>query len=289
MEEKRRLDRLKEEYNQIPVSKEARNRILAGIEKGKKDKRQRRVVIAVKRTGLAAAAAAAVFVIGVNASPTVAAAMEKGSFLGQNAEVVALRTYRDQQDKHQANIQVPEIRTENGADLTVNKSIEEYANELIAQYEAQIQGDQEGEGHYSLDSTYSVVTDNEKYLSLKISTTAVMGSGAQYVKIFTIDKRTGEELILEDLFENPEEKFAAISDNIKEQMVAQMAADESKMYFYGTGDQLTDTFQGITGNESFCFNEQGELVIVFDEYTVAPGYMGAVEFVIPKDVTGEMK
>ena len=79
MEEKRRLDRLKEEYNQIPVSKEARNRILAGIEKGKKDKRQRRVVIAVKRTGLAAAAAAAVFVIGVNASSTVAAGMGKDS------------------------------------------------------------------------------------------------------------------------------------------------------------------------------------------------------------------
>ena len=48
MEEKRRLDRLKEEYNQIPVSKEARNRILAGIEKAKQDLRHRRVVIAVK-------------------------------------------------------------------------------------------------------------------------------------------------------------------------------------------------------------------------------------------------
>ena len=30
----------------------------------------------------------------------------------------------------------------------------------------------------------------------------------------------------------------------------------------------------ITGDESFYFNENGELVIVFDEYTVAPGYMG---------------
>ena len=26
----------------------------------------------------------------------------------------------------------------------------------------------------------------------------------------------------------------------------------------------------------------------FDEYEVAPGYMGAVEFVIPKSVTGDL-
>ncbi len=31
-------------------------------------------------------------------------------------------------------------------------------------------------------------------------------------------------------------------------------------------------------------NENGELVIVFSEYEVAPGYMGTVSFTIPSDV-----
>ena len=41
----------------------------------------------------------------------------------------------------------------------------------------------------------------------------------------------------------------------------------------------------INGQES---DSEGQLVITFDEYTVAPGYMGAVEFTIPLDVTGKL-
>jgi hypothetical protein len=65
-----------------------------------------------------------------------------------------------------------------------------------------------------------------------------------------------------------------------------MAADDSKMYFYNTGEDYMDEFKQITGDESYYFNENGEIVIVFDEYEVAPGYMGAVEFTIPIAVTG---
>ena len=31
-------------------------------------------------------------------------------------------------------------------------------------------------------------------------------------------------------------------------------------------------------------DEAGQLVIVFDEYEVAPGYMGVPEFIIPTDL-----
>ena len=52
---------------------------------------------------------------------------------------------------------------------------------------------------------------------------------------------------------------------------------------------MPDTdFKGLTGQESFYFSQEGELVIVFDEYQVAPGYMGAVTFTIPKEVTGDL-
>ena len=44
-------------------------------------------------------------------------------------------------------------------------------------------------------------------------------------------------------------------------------------------------FQGITEQTNFYFNEKDELVIAFDEYEVAPGSMGAPEFVIPQEVT----
>ena len=43
-------------------------------------------------------------------------------------------------------------------------------------YEEELSRDN-GEGHYGLDSQYEVVTDNSKYLSIRIDTTLTMASG----------------------------------------------------------------------------------------------------------------
>ena len=168
----------------------------------------------------------------------------------------------------------------------MNLSIEEYAQSLIRMYEQEL-SESQGEWNYSLSSSYEVVTDNDKYLSLRINTTLVMASGTEFVKIFTVDKSTGEVVSLAQLLGNDPARLEAVSDNIKSQMIAQMAADDSISYFYQTDCPETD-FKGLTGEESFYFDSQGQLVITFDEYTVAPGYMGAVEFTIPLDVTGKL-
>ena len=132
-----------------------------------------------------------------------------------------------------------------------------------------------------------MVTDNDKYLCLRIDTTEIMASGAQFVKIFTVDKATGNVISLKDLFANRPDALDKISENIKEQMRSQMAEDENKQYFLDSDMPETD-FKGLTGDESFYFDESGQLVIAFNEYDVAPGYMGAVDFIIPKTVTGKL-
>ena len=88
--------------------------------------------------------------------------------------------------------------------------------------------------------------------------------------------------------ENKQDKYEFISENIKEQMQAQMAADSSVTYFYNSDTPEWD-FKELRGDESFYFNEKGELVITFDETDVAPTYMGAVEFAIPQSVTGTLE
>ena len=47
-------------------------------------------------------------------------------------------------------------------------------------------------------------------------------------------------------------------------------------------------FQSVREDSTFYVNEKGNLVIVFDEYEVAPGYMGSVEFEIPDEVTRDL-
>ena len=237
----------------------------------------------MKNTGVTAAAAVLAITVLTNVNPTIANAMEQIPVIGAIAKVVTFRTYEDHTNNFEAEIQDPKIETENSqAADGLNKTIEEYAQSLIKQYEDDLKSS-EGQGNYSLTSNYEVVTDSEQYLSLRINTTLAMGSGTQYVKIFTIDKKTGEILTLDSLFKDVPDYKEKISQNIKKQMEDQMAADENIFYFYHS-ENPEDDFKEITGEESFYFNQTGDLVIAFDEYEVAPGYMGAVEFTIPKDL-----
>lgn len=283
-----KLEQLKDQYHTIPVPDFAKDRIMAGIEQGKKGRRKRSMMKFTKKTGLTAAAALFAITVMANLSPMTAKAMESIPVIGTIAKVVTFRTFEESGDNYEAKIQVPQVSIGDHSDSEANQSIADYANQLIADYENQVKQDLEGQGHYSVTSTYDVVTDNPKYLSLRIKTTVIMASGSNYAKIFTIDKATGKVAALKELFAGKPDMLSAISDNIKEQMRSQMAADENKQYSIDSRDDPEDDFKGLTGEESFYFDKDGRLVLSFDEYTVAPGYMGVVEFTIPKSVTGDI-
>lgn len=273
------MEMWKEEYDQIPVPQEARDRIEAGIMRARLEKKRSDRMKNMKRTGVTAAALVLTFGIAVNASPVVAQAMDGIPVIGSIARVVTIRNYNESTDNGMmADISVPQI----DGNVAANAEMDAYAKELIARYEKEVvaQLGQE-EGHYALESSYEVVSDNDKYVSIRINTVETMASGAEFVKIFTVDKATGQTVSLKDYLNSPE-KLEAVSQNIKEQMAAQMAEDEGKVYFT---EGEVGGFTGLTGDENFYLNEAGELVIVFGEYEVAPGYMGTVSFTIPKDVT----
>lgn len=269
------MEMWKEEYDQIPVPQEARDRIEAGIMRARLEKKRSDRMKNMKRTGVTAAALVLTFGIAVNASPVVAQAMDGIPVIGSIARVVTIRNYNESTDNGMmADISVPQI----DGNVAANAEMDAYAKELIARYEKEVvaQLGQE-EGHYALESSYEVVSDNDKYVSIRINTVETMASGAEFVKIFTVDKATGQTVSLKDYLNSPE-KLEAVSQNIKDQM----AEDEGKVYFT---EGEVGGFTGLTGDENFYLNEAGELVIVFGEYEVAPGYMGTVSFTIPKDVT----
>lgn len=282
---KRAMEQLKKEYMQIPVPPSARERVQKGISQAKKEQTRVSPLRLMKPTAAAAAAAVAAVTILANLTPTTARAMEKIPVIGPLAQVVTFRTFTDSQNGFEANLEIPGV-TGAEADEAVNRSIEEYASQLISQYEAEVAASQGG-GHYSMTSSYDVVTDTEDYLSIRINTTVVMASGTQYVKIFTVDKSTGQVISLKDLFSGQPDMLKKISENIREQMAQQMAADESVIYYLDSGTPEWD-FKELDGDGSFYIDSQGQLVIAFDEYEVAPGYMGAVEFTIPASVTGTL-
>ncbi|WP_249651017.1 RsiV family protein, partial [Lysinibacillus sp. D4A3_S15] len=49
-------------------------------------------------------------------------------------------------------------------------------------------------------------------------------------------------------------------------------------------EDLMEEFTAIQPDQQFYISDKGKLVLSFDKYDVAPGFMGVVEFEIPTDV-----
>ena len=160
-----RLEKMKKEYEEIRIPAELRQRVEAGIEKGKEEreevtrmKKKSKVITFVKAAGGAVVAAMLAITIMANSGATIANAMMKIPVLGAIAEVVTFREYKNSTDNDNmsADVKIPEVSVKN-EDGTVNqettdqinKTIEDYTNEIIAQYEADV-AEFGGEGHESV-------------------------------------------------------------------------------------------------------------------------------------------
>lgn len=222
----------------------------------------------------AAAAALALFVAVPNVSPAAAAAMGEIPVLGAVVRVVTFRDYQYDDGHNTADVHVPELGGSDAAD-EVNDQVQAFTDQLIAQFQADCEAT--GEGYQGLDVTSSVVTDSDTWFTLRIDATKTQASGYNFTRFYHIDKATGETVTLSDLFRPDADYVSVLSAEVLRQMEEQMAADASLSY-------LTDEFTAIDPEQSFYWNADGDLVLVFDEYTMAAGYMGMVEFTMPRDV-----
>lgn len=295
------ITKLKEEYENIKIPANLRQKVEAGIQQAKKErsdsmneKRKSNVMVYLGRTAGIAAAALLLITVMANSGAGIAYAMSKIPVIGTIAEIVTFRHYESSENNMDADIKIPEVSVKN-EDGTVNeettqkinKSIQEYTDAIITQYEADVAAAGDSEGHMDVSLDYSVITDNERLFSIRFDELLIMASGTQMVKIYHIDKQSGELIGLSGLFKDGVDYITPISENIRQQMKAQMAADESVSYFLDSDVPEWD-FQGITADTTFYVNENGKLMIVFNEYEVAPGYMGSVEFEIPTEVVQDL-
>ncbi len=296
----KKLEEMRQDYENIKIPAELRQRVEAGIRQAKEEtkmKKKSKVLVYTGRVLGGVAAAMLVITVMANSGAAIAHAMAKIPVIGAIAEVVTFREYEstDNNNNMEADIKIPEVSVKN-EDGTVNeettqkinKSIQEYTDEIIAQYEADVKAAGEGEGHMNVELDYSVITDSDRLFSIRFDQLLVMASGTQMVKIYHIDKQTGEMIGLDGLFKDGADYITVLSENIKEQMKERMAADESLVYWVDNEDMSEWNFESIKEDNTFYVNENGKLTIVFDEYEVAPGYMGSVEFEIPTEIIQDL-
>lgn len=296
MKENQQLDNMRQEYLNMNIPENGLNRMKESIDAAKMEKRRMRRR-ARMRNGWAAVAAALVLMVALpNMNAEIAYAMERIPVLGSFFKVVTFRNYTYEDDSHYANIEVPNVKVEHEGDQTdstgsayveaaekINLDIESLTDELIRKLKEEVEG-KEG-GHFGVEVGSEVITDNDRWFTLKLKVLEVMASGYEYNRFYTVDKQTGNVILLKDLFTEDSDYINILTEEIKRQMRDQMSAQEGAVYFLDQGMGPEFEFTRLSENVNFYFDRDGQLTIVFDEYEVGPGTMGTPEFTIPESIT----
>ena len=270
-----------EEQTELPDS--VKNRIeqtLADLPETKATVRQIRVL-----PRIAAAAACFIFItlfLLPNVSVAYAQTLEQIPVIGDIVRIVTIRNYSYSDDRHEMDINVPEIEGENIEAVDyINKDVNELTTALVNQFykDLAITGNN---GYGSIHVDYEAITNTERWFTLKLSVSESAASSNNYFAFYPIDKQSGKIVKLGDLF-GTDEFSEVLEAEIKKQMQERMDADNTVKYWIDSSE-FGQELVTVSKDHNFYWNKNGELVIVFDEYEVAPSSMGTPEFVISKDV-----
>ncbi|MBD3109921.1 DUF3298 domain-containing protein [Bacillus sp. AGMB 02131] len=280
----KQFKQLKEEYLAIPIPDE-----LDTIVNNALKFKPKKAFSYKKWTAAIAAAAVILFAASVNISPAFAEKLADIPIIGKIVEVITFTEIKKETENNSSlDIQTPAIEGLENEELanSLNAKYEEESKQLYAEYEAYLASLKEGENaNTAIISGYEVLTDNDIILSIRRFTEIIQASGAIKNQYDTIDKQLEVLITLKSLFKD-DTYIEVISEEIKRQMLQQIQQDTNNMYW--VNDEDPEKFTRISSDQSFYINQDGKLVITFNEYEVAPGYMGAVEFVIPTKVIKEI-
>lgn len=280
-----KIDKLKENYNNIEIPKELEDVINDAfkesedkkIENNKKDWRRN------MKKWYASAAAVGLIIVSVNASSTFATSLENIPVIGNIIKIVNFNNYRINKDGMDVSISLPEVSSDSkDLEYKLNKEFEKEGKEAYKKYEAEVAKlEKEGKTtHKSADIWSETIAENDKTASIAIYNTEIEASAATSRKIYNINKEDKTVLTLEGMFGN-NDYVDVLSKNILSQMKERTKKDSNDVYF------VDNTFK-IKKDQPFYINDKGELVICFDEYEVAPGSAGLVEFVIPSNIVSKL-
>ena len=205
-----------------------------------------------------------------NINASAAEALQKIPVIGAVSRVVTFRRYQVKD----TDIKTPHITGigDRNVENKLNQEFDKYADTLIKQYESDVQS-MGPDAKEAVKSSYRVLVNNASQLTIVMNTTVFKGDSMENDWYYNIDKKTGSLLKLSELFKNHADYAAPLSAYLLEEI--RKAPDD---YF-----TENDAFKPIAADQNFYVNQDGKLVLVFDEGSIAPAYKGVVEFTIPTD------
>ena len=288
----------KDSYEHMEIPEELHLRINDIIISDRKKKTERKVIFMLKRSLATAAVFLAVFTAGLNVSPAFAETASELPIIGTLAKVLTIRSYHTDEGDFRIDMEVPAIISSD----TSAESTEEFTNavnaeiqHLIDEYTASAKEEFEEykKAFFATGGTESewdnrqmdIIVDYEiKYqkapiLSLELITAKGWVAASEERHYYNLDLDSSMEIKLSDLL--GEDWIALCNKEIDKQISERIASDPGlSFYGYGDNDLSGERFSTIDETTDYYINADGNVVIVFPEYSIAPGYMGIQEFVI---------
>lgn len=303
------LEEARREYENIPISDRLSETVNEAIRKGEMNMQgngtKKRNIWKVP-VGIVAAAAC-VLVIGLNTSEAFGNTMSEIPVIGKICKILTIRNYETETKDENINttINKPEFSVDNtqGADEERVLTAEEIAARVNKEIDAKITA-------YTEDATRRMKEYKEAFLAtggteeewlardidimvdyeIKSQTEDVLSFAMNYFEgwasaygqtdFYNISMTDGHDITLAELL--GENYAAIIEESVRTQAAEQVKADESLVYWLGTENEYLIGEENVFESPKFYINEEGNVVVVFEKYTIAPGYMGAREFVITK-------
>ncbi len=297
-------DRLSETVKQAIASQSRQER----LERYRREKKKAAKVRFFRYTAAAAAALMVCMTVGVNSSEAFAREMGELPVIGALARVLTVRSWHGTDGDYEIDLEVPRIEAEAAQeaqtqpvqDFTekINEEIEKIVDAYMEEARAEFQeykkaffetgGTQEEWNDRKMDITvdYTVKYQKDNLLSLELVTAKGWVAASQERHYYNLDLDREQALTLEDIL--GEDYVRICNESIDAQIREQVRTDEMKSYFgYGPDGEQDDEmgiegFTTVSKDTKFYLNEEGNPVIVFDEYEIAPGYMGMPEFEIER-------
>ncbi len=211
----------------------------------------------------------AIFVL--NALPSVADAASELTSIN----ILTIKDFNFSLGSSSVKIESPEFGGD-GAD-ELNSAVKNYTDEAKEKFLWYF--NRRYNGYVGEDMRYTVIRDDEKYFIARFNVTVNAGGSLDYSRWIVYGKEDGKVLELRDLFKEGSDYIVIISAEILEQMKFRNEHEGSSFFVDGS-----DAFTAINENANFYIDSFDRLVIVFDEYEVAPGSMGSPEFYIPNRI-----
>lgn len=231
------------------------------------------------------------FVLALNLSPAFAATVSHVPGMKNVVKVLTFGRYDAQENGYEAHIATPKIEglLDKALEDKLNAEFKGDSAAVIAAFEADVKALKEefpGETvHMGVDSGYEVRTDNDRYLVIDAWLLNTAGSSSTIHKYYTIDKHLQTQVTLASLFKENADYVTPLKKYLEDEMRRQNKELEVG-YWIDDPDMMTADW--ITKDVKFFINNEGQLVICFDKYAIAPGAVGSPEFVIPNTVIQDL-